>query len=88
MDAWMDIHENPTGDAIMANPEYQHGVIETEQLARARLTPDQIAETIRDYRAAPQRRHRHSFPLTDTMVSLVMVVQADLTGMQRERFAS
>jgi len=52
------------------------------------LTPDQIAEAIRDYRAATQRRHRNSFPLTDNMVSLVMAVQADLTEIQRERFAS
>ena len=43
MDAWVDLHENPTYDTIMANPEYQHGVIEAEQLAGARLTPDHIA---------------------------------------------
>ena len=88
MDAWMDLHEIQTDEAILAIPEYQQGVFEAEQLAGARLTPEQIADSIRDYRAATQRRHRNSFPLTDNMVSLVMVVQADLTEMQRERFAS
>ena len=88
MDAWMDLHETQTDEAILAIPEYQQGVFEAEQLAGARLTPEQIADSIRDYRAATQRRHRNSFPLTDNMVSLVMVVQADLTEMQRERFAS
>ena len=75
----MDLHDSQTDEAILATPEDQPGVFEAEQLAGARLTPEHIADSIRGYRVATQRRHRNSFPLTDNMVSLVMVVQADLT---------
>ena len=79
MDAWTDLHEIQTYEAMLAIPEHQQGVFEAEQLAGARMTPYQVGTSIRDYRVATQRRHRNSFPLTDNMVSFVMVLQADLT---------
>jgi hypothetical protein len=39
MNAWMDLHEIQTDEAMLAIPEYQQGVFEAEQLAGARLTP-------------------------------------------------
>ena len=88
LDAWMDLHEPPDDAQIAVNQEYQEALQNAAAAQGANLTAQQVMEVAEQYRGVLRRRHQNAFPLNEHMLALIMVAQADLTEVQRERFAS
>jgi hypothetical protein len=98
LEAWMDLHSDPTRDELRA--QFQVGAGPFHDFVQRQLqaltlanggAPDQ--ETLFNVSANEFTRnlrevHRGNFPFNSNLLGLIMVVQADLTEPQRERFMS
>ena len=89
--AWMDLfhHDTPGAETVeffnllpqAAQQALQNIEDAEEQRARIHAAHDEFVNALRT-------AHRAQFPLTDNLMSLVFLVQADLNEVQRERFVT
>ena len=87
--AWMDLfhHDTPGAEtpqfvALLPQAEVLQNIEDAEELrVRLQEAHDEFVNVLRT-------AHRAQFPLTDNLMSLVFLVQADLNEIQRERFVT
>ena len=92
LNAWMDhldLSDFPSIDgAEFENRITQEEYVELENIADYQDRRDRAAEIRDDAMNREKSRHKDKFPLSDNLMSLIFLVQADLNEQQRERFVA
>ena len=88
-EAWMDTLTELDDEQILVMPGFIEFNQQQQRAQPVALDQEQeLANLIARYRDARREDHRVKFPLSNNLLALVMIVQADLSEMQRERFTS